>query len=58
MMRKTKLQLIDMLEEQRQIIVNIRKEQENEAHIIQSKQTTINTLIYPAPHDEAKYGHI
>ena len=58
MMRKTKAVLIDMLEEQRQLIVKANDAKDEEARRVIRKQSMINTLQNEASQADAKYEHL
>jgi len=58
MMRKTKATLIDMLEEQRQLVVKANEIKEQEARVVIRKQSMINTLLNEASQADAKYEHL
>ena len=58
MMRKTKTVLIDMLEEQRQIIVAANNDRDSQIHKVMQKNTRINGLCNDIQELEAKHEHL
>ena len=58
MLRKTKLQLINMLEEQRLIIRKANENNTKHEHLVIRKQSMINTLQNEASQAGAKYEHL
>ena len=58
MMRKTKIQLIDLLEQQRQFIAETTVNKDDQIHKMMQKNTRINELCNDLRQMEGKYEHL